>query len=62
MNKKITSTIIVIAIIIVIAGIWIFKNKNKTNSIDNANFELNITSNFDIDKLKSYNLMSTKKC
>ncbi len=56
MNKKITSTIIVIAIIIVIAGIWIFKNKNKTNNADNSDFELNITSNFDIEKLKSYNL------
>lgn len=68
MNKKVVSVITIVAIILVIIGIWFFKknekkeientdnNTNNTTQTINADFKLNITSNFDLEKLKSYNL------
>ena len=57
MKKKIISAIVVIIIILVIIGIWFIKNieKNKTE-ITNEDFSLEIMDEFDIEKLKSYNL------
>ena len=68
MNKKAISIIVIVAVIVIIAGIWIFKNneKNKdgtttnnissTNQAVNSDFKLNITSSFNLDKLKEYKL------
>ena len=57
MNKKVMSTIAVIPIIIIIIGIWIIKNNiSNSKQKENADFELNITESFSLDKLKEYNL------
>ena len=56
--------IVVVAVVVVIAGIWIIKNNQKNNEEKitngaqtvNQDFKLNITSNFDLEKLKSYKL------
>ncbi len=55
------------AVILVIVGIWVFKNaesgesnlsSNNTSTIqdDNPDFDLNVTKVIDLDKLKSYGL------
>lgn len=66
MNKKIITIIIIFIIIIGIAGMWVIKNKqkinenntNQENKIENINedFELNVTGNLNLEKLKSYKL------
>lgn len=66
MNKKIITIIIIFIIIIGIAGMWVIKNKqkinenntNQENKIENINedFELNVTGDLNLEKLKSYKL------
>lgn len=66
MNKKVITIIIIFIIIIGIAGMWIIKNKqkinenntNQENKIENINedFELNVTGDLNLEKLKSYKL------
>lgn len=66
MNKKILTIIIIFIIIIGIAGMWVIKNKqkinenntNQENKIENINedFELNVTGDLNLEKLKSYKL------
>lgn len=66
MNKKIITIIIIFIIIIGIAGMWVIKNKqkinenntNQENKIENINedFELNVTRDLNLEKLKSYKL------
>lgn len=66
MNKKVITIIIIFIIIIGIAGMWVIKNKqkinenntNQENKIENINedFELNVTGDLNLEKLKSYKL------
>ena len=65
MKKKIVLIIVVIIIIFAIIGVWLIKNneKHEENIIQNdeteesnSDFELYVTSSFDIEKLKTYNL------
>lgn len=57
-HNQITKIIIPIFIIIAILGIWIIKNKNKPPIAisENPDFSLNATEEFDVEKLKYYNL------
>ena len=63
--KKIFSVIIIMIILIAIAGIWIIRNNEKNeiltqpnNQLEdyNSDFDFDVTSRIDIEKLKSYNL------
>lgn len=66
MNKKVITIIIIFIIIIGIAGMWVIKNKqkinenntNQENKIENINedFELNVTGDLNLEKLKLYKL------
>ncbi len=65
-NKKIISTIIVVLILIIITAIWAIKNnekkdtqnigENEKSEMTNSDFLLNVNSELDIEKLKSYNI------
>lgn len=51
--------LIPILIVVVVAGIWIIKNKSAQpsgTSGDNPDFALHVTDSLDLDKLKSYGL------
>ncbi len=66
MNKKIITIIIILIIIIGIGGMWLLKNKEKISQNEvsqekqneniNEDFELNVTGNLNLEKLKSYKL------
>lgn len=48
-----------VLLLCIIAGIWAVKNHKKDTtavSVDNSDFELNITEKIDLEKLKSYGL------
>lgn len=53
--KTISKILIVITIVFIIVGIWFFKNKLLKNNSDDE-FKLDMTYDFDIEKLKSYGL------
>lgn len=53
--KRVNKLLIILTIFCVVGGIWIYKNKLITN--DNIDeFKLDATYDFDIEKLKSYEL------
>ena len=66
MKKKLISIFVVIAILIAIAGIWLLKNHDKIISqlaennenitSVNEDFKFKITSEYNLDKLKSYHV------
>ncbi len=70
MRKKLISMFVIIAILIAIAGIWLLKNYEKIASQHaennenitsqdvsvNEDFEFKITSEYNLDKLKSYHV------
>lgn len=65
MNKKIISVVVIVVVVVAIAGIWIIKNNQKNeekqenvsqNIEQNPDFKFNVTSEIDIEKLKSYGI------
>lgn len=58
-TKKIRINIKIIIpalIVIIVAGIWVFKNSQNTVNADNSDFALHVTEALDLEKLKSYGL------
>lgn len=48
--------IILIAILVVLAGIWFLKNKPVDPEVDKSEFALHVTDSLDLEQLKSYGL------
>ena len=58
-NKRLLRIIVPIIIVIIAAGIWTVKNtRDKDEALENdgSDFALHVTSNLDLEKLKSYGL------
>lgn len=58
-NSKVAKIVVPLIIVIIVAGIWMVKNSQKTvqpGIADNADFALNVTDQLDLDQLKSYGL------